>query len=103
MNPQKYQLGQTVYCFKAEGEKITIATGKILVAEINSGGFVQYSIQTYTSDGQKGAKIYANHASIASTEEEIKAKAKAYSEYIEREKKEFEDKFGGPEFDKESL
>lgn len=99
MSKQKFDLGQEVYIFKMVGSQPKVAFGKVKIAEINSSGYIQYSVDIVTKNGKD--QWLVNHASIANTEEEIKEKINAYMEYITAQRKIFEEKFGKPEFDGE--
>ena len=108
MSLQQYELGQKVWAFKQEGDdKFVKTSGVIKMAEINKSGYVQYQILSFVLDPMtqkpKDYTILANHASLAATEEEIDAKIKKYFDWAEKQKKEYEENFGTPEFDKNQL
>lgn len=93
---QKYELGEFVHAFRA-GKEIVKVKGYVRMAEINNGGYIQYEICT------PDAVIHANHASMAHSESELDAKIAEYSKFQEEQKAIFENKFGAPEFDMDSL
>lgn len=94
MSKQLFELGEKVCVFKMQNDQPTRACGTITTAEINSGGYIQYTIQT------ENGPFLANHASVARTDKELDIKIKKYIEYITAQKKIFEEKFGKPEFEK---
>ena len=70
----------------------------IHLAEINTAGYIQYSVKVFFPDGKIDTWI-VNHASIAETENEIQAKADTYKRFNDEQKKKYVELFGAPEFD----
>lgn len=95
---QLYALGQKVYIFRAHKGEISMGRGIIHLAEINTSGYIQYSVKVFLPDGNTDTWV-ANHASIAETENEIQAKADTYKRFNEEQKKKYVELFGAPEFD----
>lgn len=103
---QQYNLGDKVFAFKQQGDGFVKACGVIVKAEINTGGYIQYEIkcQTKLPNGDlKDYTIYANHASMAGSETEIDAKIKKYKDWSDAQKIDYEQNFGVPEYNWESL
>lgn len=95
MSKQQFELGEKVHVFKMQNNEPVKAQGTITVAEINSGGYIQYSVVCVN---QADGMWQTNHASTARTEEELNQKIANYMEYITEQKKIYEAKFGKPEF-----
>lgn len=98
---QKFALGAKVWGFKQQGKELKKVFGIVESAQIDASGFVFYKIATLvqTKEGVSVGSITANHASIASTEEEIDAMIKTYHEFQEEQRKKFNETFGGNEFE----
>lgn len=106
MTKQKFELGQKVWAFKQEGEGFVKAFGVVRMVEINKSGYIQYQIKCFTktiTGEEKEYTILANHASMACTESELEQKIKKYYEWSEAQKKDYEENFGAPEFDVNTL
>lgn len=106
MSLQIYELGQKVWAFKQQGDGFVKTSGVIVLAEINTSGYIQYKIKCMTElpTGElKDYTILANHASLANTEAEIDAKIKKYNDWSDAQKKDYEEIFGAPEYDWKSL
>ncbi len=95
---QQYELGQEVFVFRALKGELSAAKGIIYLAEINTSGYIQYSVKVFLPDGNTDTWV-VNHASIAETENEIQAKADTYKRFNEEQKKKYVELFGAPEFD----
>lgn len=98
MSQQLYELGQRVYVFRAQKGEISMGRGIIHLAEINTSGYIQYSVKVFLPDGKVDTWI-VNHASIAETENEIQAKADTYKRFNDEQKVKYVELFGAPEFD----
>lgn len=98
---QKFELGQKVWGFKQQGKELKKAFGIIESVEIDASGFVFYKIATLvkTKEGVSVGSIMVNHASIATSEEEIDKMIATYHAFQEEQKKLFESTFGGNEFE----
>lgn len=99
---QIYELGETVWAFKQEGDNFVKTSGIIRMAEINKSGYVQYQVKACSilpTGEAKEFTILANHASLARTEEEINAKIKKYYDWSEAQKKDYNETFGAAEYD----
>lgn len=94
MSKQLFELGEQVFVFKMQNDQPVKSFGVITVAEINSGGYIQYTVET------KEGPFLSNHASVAHTEEELEQKINNYLEYINAQRKIYQEKFGEPEFEK---
>ena len=104
MSKQKFELGEWAYVFKMRNDQPAKAFGMVKVAEINSGGYIQYTVDCpiKAPDGTDTMEQWlVNHASIAKTEQELDEKINNYMAYITAQKKIYEEKFGKPEFSKE--
>lgn len=101
MSKQKYQLGDFVCCFKSKGETILKGEGMVRMAEINSAGYVQYTVAIKRED--KVENWLVNHASMAKTEEELAHAIEEYVNFMREQKLIFEKKFGKPEFFPEEI
>lgn len=101
---QQFELNEKVYIFRATkpGERPIAAFGRISVAEINSSGYIQYSVQVLRADG-KYETWQGTHASITKTEDELKAKIDAFMELAEENKRRYEETFGKPDFSEKEL
>lgn len=95
---QLYKLGQRVFVFRTQKGEISMGKGIIHLAEINTAGYIQYSVKVFLPDGKIDTWI-VNHASIAETQEEIDAKADTYKRFNDEQKKKYVELFGAPEFD----
>jgi len=96
MSKQQYELGQEVFVFRAQKGEITLGKGIIHLAEINTSGYIQYSVKVFLAD--KIDTWIVNHASVALTEEEIKKKADTYKQFNAEQKAKYTELFGAPEF-----
>lgn len=98
---QQFELGQKVWAFKQQGKELKKVFGVVESAQIDASGFIFYKIATLikTKDGISVSGITANHASIATSEEEINRMIETYHKFQEEQKKAFEDTFGGNEFE----
>lgn len=98
---QKFELGQKVWAFKQQGKELKKVFGVVESAQIDASGFVFYKIATLvqTKEGINVGSIMANHASIATSEEEIDKMIAVYHQFQEEQKKAFEETFGGNEFE----
>lgn len=99
---QQYELGQVVYVFRTLKGEVAAAKGTIHLAEINTSGYVQYSVKVTKADGAKDTWL-VNHASIALTEEELKTKIETYVRFNEEQKAKYVELFGAPEFNAEEI
>lgn len=99
---QQYELGQVVYVFRILKGEVAAAKGIIHLAEINSSGYVQYSVKVTKADGTKDTWL-VNHASIAVTEEDLKEKIGTYVKFNEEQKAKYVELFGAPEFNAEEI
>lgn len=99
---QQYELGQAVYVFRTLKGEVAAAKGTIHLAEINTSGYVQYSVKVTKADGAKDTWL-VNHASIAVTEEELKTKIETYVRFNEEQKAKYVELFGAPEFNAEEI
>ena len=99
---QKYELGQEVFVFRTQKGEVSAGKGIIHLAEINTAGYVQYSIKVTKADGTKDTWL-ANHASIALSEEELKTKMDTYIKFNADQKAKYVELFGAPEYDLEKL
>lgn len=95
---QLYALGQKVYVFRTQKGEISMGQGIIHLAEINTAGYIQYSVKVFKEDGTIDTWI-VNHASMAETENEIQAKADTYKRFNDEQKQKYVELFGAPEFD----
>lgn len=95
---QLYALGQKVYVFRTQKGEVSMGQGIIHLAEINTAGYIQYSVKVFKADGTTDEWV-VNHASIAETENEIQAKADTYKRFNEEQKAKYVELFGAPEFD----
>lgn len=95
---QQYELGQRVYVFRAHKGEVTMGKGVIHLAEINTSGYIQYSVKVFLPDGNIDTWT-VNHASIAETENEIQAKADTYKRFNDEQHEKYIELFGAPEFD----
>ncbi len=102
---QIYELGNTVWCFKQQGDGFVKTSGIVRMAEINKSGYIQYEIDTTleTPEGFKKVKILANHASMAFTEADIDKKIELYNDWEKAQKEDYEEHFGKPDFNMEEL
>lgn len=98
---QQFELGQKVWAFKQQGKEMKKVFGVVQSAEIDASGFVFYKIATLvkTKEGISVGNITANHASIATSEEQIDKMIETYKQFQAEQKKAFEDTFGGNEFE----
>ena len=100
---QLYGLGQKVWAFKQAGskEKLQKKQGIVQSIELDDSGFLFYKIAVTvtTPEGVKVSSIMANNASVALTEEDIDRKIESYHNFQEEQKKVFEERFGGPDFE----
>lgn len=101
MTKQKFDLGEKVFVFKTKGGRVAISHGRVKMAEINTGGYVQYTVVCRSEN--KREEWLVNHASIASTETEIKEKAAKYIEFAEAQKAIFAKQFGDREFSEQDV
>ena len=92
----KYQLGQEVFVFRAQKGELVPAKGIIHVAELDKSGYVLYTVQVTLGETKDAWR--ANNASIALSEEELKAKMDAYIKFNAEQKEKYEELFGKPEF-----
>lgn len=99
---QQYELGQQVYVFKTLKGDVACGRGVIHLAEINTAGYVQYSVKVEKADGTKDSWL-VNHASIAVTEEELKEKVNKYEQFNAEQKAKYIELFGAPEFNPEEI
>lgn len=99
---QQYELGQVVYVFRTLKGEVAAAKGIIHLAEINTSGYVQYSVKVTKTDGTKDTWL-VNHASIALTEEDLKEKIETYVKFNEEQKAKYIELFGAPEFNAEEI
>lgn len=99
---QLYALGQKVYVFRTQKGEISMGQGIVHLAEINTAGYIQYSVKVFKTDGTTDDWV-VNHASIAETENEIQAKADTYKRFNEEQKAKYVELFGAPEFNTEKL
>lgn len=98
---QTFELGQKVWGFKQQGKDLKKVFGVVQSAKIDASGFIFYEIATLvqTKEGVSVGAITANHASIATTEEEIDKMIETYHKFQTEQKKAFEETFGGNEFE----
>lgn len=96
---QKYKLGEKVYVFRTQKGEVSFPNGQAIIhlAEVNSAGYIQYSVKVTRMDGVDDTWV-VNHASMAKTEEEIKEKANTYKRFNEEQKAKYVELFGAPEF-----
>ena len=96
---QEYKLGEKVYVFKAQKGEIIFPDSQAVIhlAEVNTSGYIQYSVKVIRKDGVMDTWI-VNHASMARTEDEIKQKANIYKQFNDAEKAKYVELFGAPEF-----
>ena len=94
---QLYALGQKVYVFRTQKGEVSMGRGIIHLAEINTAGYIQYSVKVFKEDGTIDTWT-VNHASIAETENEIQAKADTYKRFNDEQKAKYVELFGAPEF-----
>ena len=94
---QEYQLGEEVFVFRTQKGQVSFGKGRIHLVEINTSGYLQYSIKVLFPDGKIDTWI-VNHASMARSEEDIKAKADVYKQFNEEQHKKYIELFGAPEF-----
>ena len=102
MIDQKYKLGQEVFVFRAQKGELHAAKGIIHVAETDKSGYILYTIQVTLGEDQVDS-WRANNASIALSEEELKAKMDAYKQFNEEQKAKYEEVFGKPEFNPKDI
>ena len=102
MSKQAYELGQEVFVFRTQKGEVSAGKGIIHLAEINTSGYVQYSVKVTKADGTKDTWL-ANHASIALSEEELKTKIDTYVQFNADQKAKYVELFGAPEFNAEEL
>lgn len=96
---QEYKLGEAVYVFRTQKGQISFpkTKGIIHLVEVNTAGYVQYSVKVIREDGVADTWV-VNHASMARTEEEIKHKADVYKQFNDEQKAKYVELFGAPEF-----
>lgn len=99
---QLFKLGQRVFVFRAHKGEIAMGRGIIHLAEINTSGYIQYSVKVFAPDGKTDTWT-VNHASIAETQEEIDAKADTYKRFNAEQRAKYVELFGAPEFDPEKI
>lgn len=96
---QQYKLGEKVYVFRTQKGQVSFPNGMgiIHLVEVNTSGYIQYSVKVTRMDGVADTWI-VNHASMAHTEEEIKHKADVYKKFNDEQKAKYVELFGAPEF-----
>lgn len=99
---QLYALGQRVFVFRTQKGNVSFGKGIIHLAEINTAGYIQYSVKVFKEDGTIDDWV-VNHASVAETENEIQAKADTYKRFNDEQHKKYIELFGSPEFIPEEL
>jgi hypothetical protein len=99
---QQYELGQEVFVFRTLKGELSAAKGIIYLAEINTSGYIQYSVKITKADGTKDTWI-VNHASTATTEEDLKKKMDTYAKFNAEQHEKYIELFGAPEFNAEEL
>jgi hypothetical protein len=99
---QQYELGQEVFVFRALKGELSAAKGIIYLAEINTSGYIQYSVKITKADGTKDTWI-VNHASTATTNVELKEKMDTYAKFNAEQHEKYIELFGAPEFNAEEL
>lgn len=97
MSKQQYELGQEVFVFRAQKGGLVAAKGIITGAEIDRSGYIIYTVQATLADNQKDT-WRANNASLATSEEALKAKMDAYMKFNDEQKAKYTELFGAPEF-----
>ena len=102
MSKQQYELGQEVFVFRTQKGEISAGKGIIHLAEINTSGYVQYSVKVTKPDGSKDTWL-VNHASIATSEEDLKKKIDTYAQFNAEQKAKYVQLFGAPEFNPEEI
>lgn len=98
---QTYELGQKVYIFRVQKGELVAAKGIVCVAEIDKSGYILYTVHVQLGDQVDSWR--ANNASLATTEDELKAKMDAYKQFNEEQKAKYVQIFGEPEFNPEEL
>lgn len=98
---QKFELGTKVYVFRTQKGKVSKGVGIIKIAEINTAGYIQYSVDVITiKDGKPTKDLWVvNHASMATTQTELDKKADTYAEFNKQQHDRYIELFGAPEFD----
>jgi hypothetical protein len=94
---QQYELGQEVFVFRTVKGEVSAGKGVIHLAEINTSGYVQYSVKVTKADGSKDT-WQVNHASMATSEEDLKKKIDTYVRFNDEQKAKYVELFGAPEF-----
>lgn len=94
---QKFDLGTEIYVFRAQKGGLVAAKGIITGAEIDRSGYIIYTVQVTLADNQKDT-WRANNASLALSEDTLKAKMDAYMKFNDEQKAKYVELFGAPEF-----
>lgn len=94
---QKFDLGAEIYVFRAQKGGLVAAKGIITGAEIDRSGYIIYTVQVTLADNQKDT-WRANNASMALSEDALKAKMDAYMKFNDEQKTKYVELFGAPEF-----
>ena len=94
---QQYELGQEAFVFRAQKGGLVAAKGIITGAEIDRSGYIIYTVQVTLADNQKDT-WRANNASLALSEDALKAKMDAYMKFNDEQKAKYIELFGAPEF-----
>ena len=102
MSKQKYELGQKLFVFRTQKGEVSKAAGIIHLAEINSSGYIQYSVRVFKADGTPDTWL-VNHASMATTEEELQKKIDTYVKFNADQKAKYVELFGAPEFNPKEI
>lgn len=102
MSKQLYELGQEVFVFRTVKGEVSAGKGVIHLAEINTSGYVQYSVKITKADGSKDV-WQVNHASIATNEEDLKKKIDTYVRFNDEQKAKYVELFGAPEFNVQEI
>lgn len=98
---QKFELNKNVYVFRsnAKGE-VETSQGKIVSAEINAAGYIQYGVLT---QGEKPEVWQGTCASIAFSEDEVKELVEKFNKLALENRTRYEESFGKPEFSEQEL
>ena len=98
---QAFELNKNVYIFRANAKgEVEISSGKVVSAEINAAGYIQYGVLT---QGEKAEVWQGTCASIALSEDEVKALVEKYKGLAIENRKRYEETFGKPEFTEQEL
>lgn len=102
---QNFQLGSYVHCFKGTEHEIIKGYGYVSLVQINSSGYIQYSVKVKETVGDKTVirEWQVNDASMARTAEELAQKIEIYVNFTREQRLNYERTYGKAEFDIKEL